>query len=146
MKKVDTDFICENIDIKRKVVENDEREHGERMLLNFGHTLGHAVEKVFNFETYTHGEAVAIGMVLITEISEKRGLTKKGTAEKIKSLLKLYSLPTECSAPLSEIVKAAASDKKHSDGGICVVLLKKIGESFLLRLSDSEFNDFFLGE
>lgn len=145
-KKVDTEFICENINIKREVVEKDERESGGRMMLNFGHTLGHAIEKIYGFNTYTHGEAVAIGMVMITEISEKRGLTEKGTAEKIKSLLKIFSLPTECDVPLKDIVKAAASDKKHANGGITLVLLKSIGEAFLYRLKDEEVNAFFFEE
>jgi 3-dehydroquinate synthase len=141
---VDEDFICRNIDIKRRVVERDERESGERMLLNFGHTLGHAIEKTYNFETYTHGEAVAIGMVLITRQSEKKGLTQKGTTKKIETLLKKFGLPTECSASIDDIVKAAASDKKRADGGITLVLLRKIGDAFLHRLSDADFRRFFL--
>lgn len=143
---VDEDFICDNIDIKRRVVEYDEHEHGERMLLNFGHTLGHAIEKLYNYETFTHGEAVAIGMVLITEASERNGLTEKGTSEKIKQLLNKFNLPTGCDAPLEKIVEAASNDKKRSDGGITVALLKKIGSSFLYRLEDESFNEFFLKE
>jgi 3-dehydroquinate synthase len=139
---VDEDFICRNIDIKRRIVERDERENGERMLLNFGHTLGHAIEKLYNFETYTHGEAVAIGMLMITRISEKRGLTKAGTAGKIESLLKRYSLPTSCGASVGDIVKAAANDKKRAGGGITLVLLRDIGDAFLHRLSDADFESF----
>ena len=71
-------------DIKRIVVESDEKDKGERMLLNFGHTLGHAIEQYYNYTKYTHGEAVAIGMYEITKISEAKGLTVKGTAERIK--------------------------------------------------------------
>lgn len=140
---IDAEFICRNIDIKRRVVERDERESGERMLLNFGHTLGHAIEKLYNFETYTHGEAVSIGMVMITRQSEKRGLTRPGTADKLECLLKKYNLPTECSAPICDIVKSAASDKKRADGGITIVLLREIGDAFLYRLSDADFIDFF---
>lgn len=140
---VDDDFICRNIDIKRKIVERDERENGERMLLNFGHTLGHAIEKLYNFETYTHGEAVAIGMVMITRQSEKRGLTRKGTADKIERLLKKFGLPTSCSAPAGDIVRAAANDKKREDGGITLVMLHDIGDAFLHRLTDAEFQSFF---
>lgn len=140
---VDDEFICRNIDIKRKVVERDERESGERMLLNFGHTLGHAIEKLYNYDTFTHGEAVAIGMVILTRYSEKRGLTLPGTADRLERLLKKYNLPTSCPAPIEEIVKAAASDKKRADGGITVVLLRKIGDAFLHRLSDAQFADFF---
>lgn len=143
---VNEDFICRNIDIKRRVVENDERESGERMLLNFGHTLGHAIEKIYNFETYTHGEAVAIGMAMITRQSEKKGLTSNGTAYKIEKLLKKYKLPTECSAPLGDIVKAAATDKKHADGGITLALLHSIGDAFLQHMSNKEFANFFTEE
>ena len=62
------DIIFECVDIKRQVVENDEKEHGERALLNFGHTCGHAIEKLWSFETVSHGEAVGIGMVMITQV------------------------------------------------------------------------------
>lgn len=140
---VDEDFICRNIDIKRQVVERDERESGERMLLNFGHTLGHAIEKLYNFETYTHGEAVAIGMVMITRQSEKKGLTKRSTTAQIESLLKKFNLPTSCSASIGDIVRAAASDKKRANGGITLVLLHEIGDAFLYRLYDAEFESFF---
>lgn len=142
--KISVDFICKNIQIKRKVVQNDELEHGERMMLNFGHTLGHAIEKIYGFDTYTHGEAVAIGMVMITKISEKKGLTEIGTADKIIEMLKKFNLPTECSATMKEIVEASKTDKKHSDGGITVVLLKSIGQAFLYRISDEKLEEFFL--
>lgn len=139
----DEDFICRNINIKRTAVERDERESGERMVLNFGHTLGHAVEKVYNFETYTHGEAVAIGMCLITRFSEKHGLTKKGTTEQIEKILKMHGLPTSCDAKLTDIIKAASNDKKHAGGGITLVLLHEIGDAFLYRVSDEDFAKFF---
>lgn len=140
---VDAEFICRNIDIKRRVVERDERESGERMMLNFGHTLGHAIEKVYNYEKYTHGEAVAIGMVLITRFAEKNGLSPYGTADKISLLLEMNGLPTSCPAHLSDIIKAAHSDKKRSGGGITLVLLHDIGDGFLHRLTDDEFSRFF---
>jgi 3-dehydroquinate synthase len=140
---VDEEFICRNIDIKRTVVERDERESGERMLLNFGHTMGHAIEKLFNFTTYSHGEAVAIGMKIITFYSEKRGITKQGTTAQIEGLLQKYGLPASCPAPISDILAACVNDKKHEDGGITLVLLRDIGDAFLYRLSDTEFADFF---
>jgi 3-dehydroquinate synthase len=142
---VDEEFICCNINIKRQVVERDEREHGERMLLNFGHTLGHAIEKLFNFETYTHGEAVAMGMVLITRIAEKYGLTQKGTAAQIEKLLSKYNLPTTCPTSISDIAGAAVNDKKHEGGGITIVLLHSVGDAYLHRLTDAEFADFLSG-
>lgn len=141
---VDEEFICRNIDIKRCVVERDECEHGERMLLNFGHTLGHAIEKLFNFETYTHGEAVAMGMVLITRIAEKRGLTQKGTTAQIESILSKFGLPTTCPASISDIAGAAVNDKKHEGGGITIVLLHAVGDAYLHRLTDTEFESFLI--
>ena len=73
--------------IKRQVVENDEKDTGERMILNFGHTIGHAIEKYYNYKKYTHGEAVAIGMYEITKISEKSNDTDLGTSDVIKEIL-----------------------------------------------------------
>ena len=73
------DVIERCVSIKRDVVNRDEKEAGERMLLNFGHTLGHSLEKIYNFEGLSHGQAVAIGMVMITKASEKAGITEKGT-------------------------------------------------------------------
>lgn len=140
---IDEEFICRNIDIKRCVVERDERESGERMLLNFGHTLGHAIEKVYDFKYYTHGEAVAIGMVLITQYAEKNGISPSGTADKIAFLLEKYALPSSCDIPIDEILKAAKSDKKRSDGGITLVLLRDIGKAYLHHMTDDEFHAFF---
>jgi 3-dehydroquinate synthase len=139
------EMICRSIEIKRDVVENDEKEKGERMLLNFGHTMGHAIEKVYNFGTYTHGEAVAMGMVLVAEVGETNGLTQKGTAEQIKSLLIKLNLPIECPVNIKELAKAAINDKKRSGGSINLVLLKKLGEAFTLKLPITELESFFSG-
>ncbi len=78
------EIIFECVDIKRGVVERDEKEQGERALLNFGHTIGHGIEKLHNFSGVSHGEAVGIGMLMISEIGEKAGLTEKGTADKMQ--------------------------------------------------------------
>ena len=145
--QINEDIICRNIDIKRDVVQRDELETGERMLLNFGHTLGHAIEKLYNFETYTHGEAVAMGMVLITKASEKHGLTQKGTTEQIKELLKKFNLPTSCPATISDIIKSVfLNDKKHDGKGLTIVLLRSVGDAYLHRLTDTEFSDFLSGD
>ena len=84
-------IITRCVEIKRDIVEKDEKESGERKLLNFGHTIGHAIEKHSGF-SLTHGEAVAVGMVMITEISEKLGICEN-VAAKIRKLLKKYDLP-----------------------------------------------------
>ena len=120
--------IC--VSIKRDVVNADEREKGERMLLNFGHTLGHSLEKIYNYSGLSHGEAVAIGMCIITAASEKAGITKNGTTEEIISLCKKYGLPTTDNASPKEIAEICSSDKKSSGGSVNLVLLKEIGTSF----------------
>ena len=85
-------------DIKREVVEKDEKDTGERMLLNFGHTIGHAIEQYYNYSKYTHGEAVAIGMYNISLISEERGITEEGTSKKIKNISLKIRRSSRCAA------------------------------------------------
>ncbi|MBE6063756.1 MAG: 3-dehydroquinate synthase [Clostridium butyricum] len=118
--------------IKKGVVEKDERDTGERMLLNFGHTLGHAIEAYYDFKKFSHGEAVAIGMYEISRISEKRGITKEGTADTIKEILIQYGLPYQVEInEKSVILDTISLDKKNIDNVLKVVLLKSIGKSFL---------------
>ncbi|WP_315068634.1 3-dehydroquinate synthase [uncultured Clostridium sp.] len=122
--------------IKKCVVENDEKDIGERMLLNFGHTLGHAIETYYNFKKFTHGEGVAIGMYAISRIAENKGLTEKGVSEEIKEILIQYGLPYEVEIKdNSAILDTIALDKKNIDNSLKVVLLKNIGESFLEKTS-----------
>lgn len=130
-------FSC--VDCKREIVEHDEFDTGERMVLNFGHTLGHALEKAHGYTGLTHGAAVGIGMVLIARLGEHMGLTEDGTAEQIASLLEKYGLPVSDSAPLDQIVGATALDKKGLGGDLRIVLLHTIGDSFVHRLPRAEF-------
>ena len=116
-------------DIKREVVEKDERDTGERMLLNFGHTIGHAIEQYYNYSKYTHGEAVAIGMYEITKISEASGETEAGTSEKIKDILIKYNLPYKLDVDLSEISEAISLDKKNLGKKLNLIFISKIGKS-----------------
>ena len=136
------DIIETCVSIKRDVVSRDEREKGERMLLNFGHTLGHAIEKLGDFSAITHGKAVAIGMVLMARAGEQNGYTEKGTAERIIRLCEKYQLPTEWNAAFSDMAEAAKGDKKTAGSDINLVLLKTIGDSFTLRLPLEELNGF----
>ena len=127
-------------DIKRQVVERDEKDKGERMLLNFGHTLGHSIEQYYNYEKYTHGEAVAIGMYMITKISEEKGLTKKDTAEKIKDILIKYNLPYEVNVNLKELLEAINLDKKKMGNDLNIIVLKEIGNSEIYKTTISFFS------
>ncbi|MGL4991698.1 MAG: 3-dehydroquinate synthase [Sarcina sp.] len=122
-------------DIKRAVVENDEKDTGERMILNFGHTLGHAIEKFYNFEIYSHGEAVGIGMYEISKLAELKDLTKKGTAKRIKTILEKYNLPISAKVnnDTNEILEAIKLDKKNLNNSLSIILLKDIGESYIYK-------------
>lgn len=131
--------------IKRSVVEMDERDKGERMLLNFGHTLGHAVEQYYNYEKYSHGEAVAMGMAEITARSEAAGMTEKGTSEALAKILVKYGLP--CRIPIAdknELLEAMRLDKKISGGSISIVLLERTGAAYLKKISMQELSNFII--
>ncbi len=136
------DIIYECVKIKANIVENDFTEQNDRMLLNFGHTVGHAIEKAENFCGISHGMAVGIGMVMITDASEAAGLTETGTADKIRSVLNRYNMPTETTYDTSVIADAAMSDKKRRSDTLNTVLLKNIGDSFIHRLDCKKFKDF----
>ena len=130
MKQDIGEIIYRCVDIKRIVVEHDQFDKGERMLLNFGHTLAHTIEQYYHYERESHGEAVAIGMYQITRIGETEGLTRPGTAARIKKALDIYGLPHACNLPMSELTGAIKVDKKNVSGKLNVVLLKEIGESY----------------
>ncbi len=130
--------------IKKEIIEKDEKELGDRMLLNFGHTIGHAIERAFNYERYTHGEAVAIGMHYITQRSEDIGITKKGTANLIKELLVKFELPFELpEIDHNMLIEAINLDKKSEAKILNIVLLKEIGDSFIKKIEKEDINSFF---
>lgn len=132
------DIIYQCVDIKRQVVENDERDKGERMILNFGHTLGHSLEKAYHFQGPSHGEAVGVGMVRIVRASEAAGFTARGTADEIVSVLQAYGLPV--SDPISDQILAAGAvnDKKSLNGKLNLVLLKEIGRCAVVPISQAD--------
>jgi 3-dehydroquinate synthase len=137
------DIIYTCCNIKKAVVEKDEKDTGDRMMLNFGHTLGHAIEKYFNFEKYTHGEAVAVGMYLITKRSEALGITKETSAEQIKSLLIKYELPYEVTGlDNAKILEAIGLDKKNDKNSINIILLNKIGDAFIKKIDNTSMKDY----
>lgn len=128
------EVILKSVQMKATVVENDFTEKGERTLLNFGHTLGHAIEKYENFCGLSHGEAVAVGMAIITKASEKAGLTKIGTYQRLTACLEKYSLPTKTDIPLNELCKIAINDKKSTERSIKLVLISEIGSAFIRQI------------
>ena len=129
--------------IKRDVVEADERDTGERMILNFGHTIGHGIEKLQNYEGLSHGEAVAIGMYQITANSEREGLTVCGISENIREMLKKFNLPHKVEGVKKEdLIEVLAMDKKNIGKTMNLILLKDIGEAFIHKVSGKEIEKF----
>lgn len=145
-KDIIEDIIYECVKIKRDVVERDELDHGERALLNFGHTLGHAIEKEHNFKNISHGQAVAIGMVMITKASEMAGITEKGTTEKIEDLCKKYSLPVSDNTAIEKIVESTFADKKSTTTAISLIVLDKIGSSKIYPVEKKDMLEFVTGK
>lgn len=136
------ELIYECVNIKKQIVEKDELEASDRMLLNFGHTIGHSIERLYNYESLSHGQAIAIGMSLITKVSEAQTLTRPGTYKRLTSLLKKYNLPTTESCKLSDIVKYSQVDKKSIDSSINLILIKEIGKSFIYPIKKSKLLGF----
>lgn len=134
-----TEIIGRCVDIKRIVVEHDQFDTGERMLLNFGHTLAHSIEQYFHYERESHGEAVAIGMYQITKLAEEQGLTESGTASRIRNILESYGLPCESGLLLRELLGTLKLDKKNLGGKLNVVLLHQIGDSYTYPTSAEFF-------
>lgn len=135
-------FTCCNI--KKEIVEKDEHDTGIRMILNFGHTLGHAIENYYNYESYTHGESVAIGMYYITKKSESLGYTELGTSEKIRDLLLNFNIDYNMpNVNMEVILKSIYLDKKNISGNINLILLKKIGKAFIEKVPINSLNSFF---
>jgi 3-dehydroquinate synthase len=127
------------VEIKAEVVRRDERESGPRMLLNFGHTLAHAIEALAGYRGLLHGEAVAIGMVYAAERSEALGHAPLGTAARLEKLCRRLGLPTEPPAfPRSAYLAALRVDKKKQDSRIHYVVLEGVGSARTVPLLPSE--------
>lgn len=134
------EIIYRCVDLKRDVVEKDLFDFNDRLALNFGHTLGHAIEQYYHYEKYSHGEAISIGMVQLTRIAEAKGLTKVGTADQICDVLKIYQLPTVSHLKTFDLKQAMAVDKKNIYKKLSYVLLHAIGQSYIYP-SDLTFID-----
>src|SRR5919109_1372594 len=114
--------------IKADVVAVDEHETGVRAILNFGHTFGHAIEAAGGFSTYTHGEAVAIGMIWATELSRRLGLCSPDLLARVRRLLRTFELPTALTQRLQGIREALLLDKKAVGGRLRFILVEELGK------------------
>jgi len=120
-----------SVEIKAEVVAADEREAGRRAILNFGHTVAHAIEATTKFATL-HGEAVAIGMAYEARLAEALGIAEAGTADRVQRLLERYNLPLDlpASATVDALVAAMQLDKKARDGSVRFALPQTIGRMY----------------
>ncbi|NOY70528.1 MAG: 3-dehydroquinate synthase [Deltaproteobacteria bacterium] len=128
-------IIFDSVRIKADVVNRDEKEAGERRKLNFGHTLGHAVEKTTKLP---HGEAVAVGMIAAARLSAEQGLISKADVERLRRLVLSYGLPVSAGIDKKAIMDAMARDKKRKGAGIHFVLLAAIGQAVIEEISMDE--------
>jgi 3-dehydroquinate synthase len=125
-------LVYDSVVIKAGVVNRDETEKGERRILNFGHTIGHAIEKTAGFP---HGEAISIGMVVAAGIAQRCGLLTEIEAKRIENLLTRFQLPTRMSCQPDEILSAMRKDKKREGEDIFFVLPEGIGKAVVRPLS-----------
>jgi 3-dehydroquinate synthase len=131
-------IICESVSIKAQLVRNDEKEKGERRILNFGHTFAHSIEKNFGI---LHGEAVSIGMVLASKVSVKMNLLSQKEADRIEMLLSNYKLPVILNLDKGKVFDALLKDKKREGDAINLILINTIGNAVIQKVSIKDMED-----
>lgn len=138
MARID-DILLHCIQAKADVVAQDERDTGLRMTLNFGHTIAHAVETCQHYAGLRHGEAVALGMHVMTRLTEQKAMTVPGTADRLDALLRQLDMPMELpDIPEAELLAAMGMDKKSAGKALRVIGLKAIGECYI-HTTDTAF-------
>lgn len=127
--------VKQSCQIKARVVEEDETEQGVRAILNFGHTVGHALESLTSYKVYRHGEAVAVGMVAASRMAERMGLFGTRERERVEKIISRAGLPTEIPPEINtpELVRCFYSDKKVMSENLTFVLPVKIGQVIIDR-------------
>ncbi|MBC8237036.1 MAG: 3-dehydroquinate synthase [Helicobacteraceae bacterium] len=141
-KDVLAEVIKRAVQTKANVVAQDEKEHGIRAALNYGHTFGHVIENETKYKRYLHGEAVAIGMVLANMTSMKMGLMSEDEASRVKTLLQKYNLPTSYAIKdIEKFYETFYLDKKSADSAITFILPVGIGN---VKITDECEKDLLL--
>ena len=128
-------LVYDSVLIKSEIVNQDEKEKGERRKLNFGHTFGHAIEKITKVK---HGEAVSAGMVLAAELSVKKGYLVTDESNRLLNLLDGYGLPVRLKFDSREVLETIKKDKKREGDQVYFVLLREIGKAFIEQLNMHE--------
>ena len=138
------EMVVKCINFKKLVVEQDEFDNGKRQLLNFGHTLGHAIEKKSDF-TIPHGYAVAKGIRIILDLSAKKGICDKKVCNRVNDLLNLYGICTKNEYSLSDLFEYTLVDKKRNNDAINVILISDLGKPIIEKMSVEKWKEFVLG-
>jgi 3-dehydroquinate synthase len=138
-----SEIIEANVKIKRDIVQKDELDTGERQLLNFGHTIGHAIEKLSDFEV-AHGSAVAIGMAIITRAAVKKGACPPDCLSTLEKLLQKFNLPSQTNFTPEAIFKAALTDKKRAGDTITEVIPTAPGNCELKKIPMNELMEWLV--
>ena len=130
-----------NVSDKAGVVREDENDNGRRQILNYGHTIGHVIERDSGY-TKPYGICVAKGMGIMIDACVRAGSLEADVAERMKNLIKLYKLPVSDDITAEAIVDGAMNDKKKRGGSISVILVNKIGEAEIKKMTPEEFMRF----
>lgn len=131
------DIVAMNVADKASVVKEDENDNGRRQILNYGHTIGHVIERDSGY-TKPHGICVAKGMGIMIDACVRAGSLDAGTAERMKNLMKLYKLPVSDDITPGAIVEGAMNDKKKRGGSISVILVNKPGQAEIKKMTPEE--------
>lgn len=130
--------VSDSLNVKARIVNMDEMEKGERRKLNFGHTIGHAIEKITGIK---HGMAVSIGMVVAARLSQDKGMLSTRETQRIETVLKEFGLPLEIKAGKEAIIDAIKKDKKRTGHEINFVLLNGIGNAEVVPVRIKELEE-----
>ena len=136
-------IIADCVRIKGEIVCADERDHGQRQLLNLGHTFGHAIEKLNGYTIY-HGEGVAVGMLIAACAAEKHGLCEAGVYAELQGMLAAQKLPVSTPFTAREVAENAMNDKKRKGDTLTLVLPARRGKSVLYPLPARELANFIV--
>jgi len=137
-------LVAKNCEIKARIIEKDELEQNLRKIVNYGHTIGHAIEVLSNYSKFSHGQAVSIGMAVEAEISQSLGFLSSDLVERQNTLLKFFSLPTKLpDYPVGKIIAAMRRDKKSESEVLVFALpfsigsMKTVGGRFGIEVDDN---------
>jgi len=128
--------ITRAVKVKKAIVDADEKEHGQRKLLNLGHTMAHAIEK--STRRFEHGEAVAIGLVMIAGLSVKMGLLPAGVRDRIVRVVGNMGLPADSGIPMDPLFEALKSDKKKDADSVSLILLRDVADCEIRKMNFEE--------